>query len=280
MGNALKIFAGLCVFVLSAFDYAWQPHGAGLADSVRHLLGALIGGLLIGSGWRGLHVRRREREQAQFFHTKIQAAIRESDERGLRVKTVTARLATLEPLEGQLRERDRALAELNDEVARLRDLPPTIEERIIEIDRPVIIEKIVEIDRPVIVEKVVEVDRPVIVEKVVRISVTPPAAPPPPRPTAIRAVRPRRAQAAPLKRPRRPRKRLADDLELINGVGPKLAKFLNDHGVTQFRQVAHWTDADIDRFEAELPRFRGRIRREGWVQSAAEQYRLKYGHDV
>ena len=292
MGNALKIVAGLCVLALAVVDSVRQPHAVSLLVSLRYVLGALAGGLLIGGGWRGLHVRRDEREHAQFFHTKIQAAIRESDERGLRVKTVAARLAALEPLEGQLRERDRSLAQLSDEITRLRDLPTIVEERIVEIDRPVIIERVVEIDRPVIVEKVVEVDRPVvvakvievdrpvIVEKTVLVSVPRPPAAPPARPVTARAARPRRAAGVPLKRPRRPRKRPADDLESIRGVGPKLARFLNDHGITQFRQVARWTDADIDRFEAELPRFKGRIRREGWVQSAAEQYRLKYGRDV
>jgi predicted flap endonuclease-1-like 5' DNA nuclease len=241
-----------------------------VADNLWYLLGALAGGVLIGSGWRGTGARRRLREQAKFFHAKIEAAIRESDERGLRVKAVAARLAALEPLEGQLRaqvgELELSLARLEEENLALRLVPPTV------------LETIVEIDRPVVVEKVIEVDRPVIVEKVLQISVPTPAAPPA-KAAGARAARLRRA-SGPVKRPRRARKRLADDLELIHGVGPKLARFLRDHGITQFRQVARWTAADIDRFEAELPRFRGRIRREGWVQSAAAQYRLKYGRDV
>jgi NADH-quinone oxidoreductase subunit E len=131
----------------------------------------------------------------------------------------------------------------------------------------------------VIVEKVVEVE----VERFVRIPVPMPAE----APAATRRPRMRRravpsptAAAKPARKPRRPRTRPMDDLERIHGVGPKLAKFLNERGVTQFRQVARWQDADMDRFEAELPQFKGRIRREGWVASAAAEHRMKYGRDV
>ena len=59
-----------------------------------------------------------------------------------------------------------------------------------------------------------------------------------------------------------------DDLEQIRGVGPKLALRLRENGVTTFAQIAAWTDAEIDAFDAKLPEFRGRIRKEGWVESA------------
>ena len=61
-----------------------------------------------------------------------------------------------------------------------------------------------------------------------------------------------------------------DDLEQIRGVGPKLARRLREHGVTTFSQIAAWTDGEIDRFDAKLPEFKGRIRKEGWVESARE----------
>lgn len=59
-----------------------------------------------------------------------------------------------------------------------------------------------------------------------------------------------------------------DDLTQIKGVGPKLAATLNDLGVTSFRQIAGWDDADIDRIDAQLGRFEGRIRRDDWVAQA------------
>jgi len=80
----------------------------------------------------------------------------------------------------------------------------------------------------------------------------------------------------PRKLPAQPRKRPKDDLELINGVGPKLAKLLNGRGVTQFRQMARWDAKDIASFEAAMPTFKGRVRREGWVRSARAQHIKKY----
>lgn len=68
-----------------------------------------------------------------------------------------------------------------------------------------------------------------------------------------------------------------DDLKRIRGVGPVLEKRLNELGVHQFRQVALWTDADIDFFDRELRNFHGRIRRENWVHSATEEHFKKYG---
>ena len=60
----------------------------------------------------------------------------------------------------------------------------------------------------------------------------------------------------------------ADDLTRMKGVGPKLAAQLQEMGVTRFSQIADWDDADIDRIDAQLGRFQGRIRRDGWVEQA------------
>ncbi len=59
-----------------------------------------------------------------------------------------------------------------------------------------------------------------------------------------------------------------DDLTRIKGLGPKLAATLVGLGVTRFDQIAAWTDADIDRIDALLGRFQGRIRRDSWVDQA------------
>ena len=60
----------------------------------------------------------------------------------------------------------------------------------------------------------------------------------------------------------------ADDLLLIKGLGPKIKAQLADLGVTSFAQIADWSDDDIDRIDAQLGRFQGRIRRESWVEQA------------
>ena len=60
----------------------------------------------------------------------------------------------------------------------------------------------------------------------------------------------------------------SDDLTRIKGVGPKLVALLAQQGVTSFAQIAAWSDADIDRIDATLGRFEGRIRRDDWVAQA------------
>ena len=82
-----------------------------------------------------------------------------------------------------------------------------------------------------------------------------PAAPPAPSPAATAAA----AAAAATD---------ADDLTRIKGVGPKLAALLQSLGVTSFAQVAAWDDAEIDRIDAQLGRFEGRIRRDDWTTQA------------
>ena len=59
-----------------------------------------------------------------------------------------------------------------------------------------------------------------------------------------------------------------DDLTRIKGLGPKLAVTLGELGITRFGQIAAWSEADIDRIDAQLGRFQGRIRRDGWVEQA------------
>lgn len=60
----------------------------------------------------------------------------------------------------------------------------------------------------------------------------------------------------------------SDDLTRIKGLGPKLAAALGELGVARFGQIAAWSDADIDRIDAQLGRFQGRIRRDEWVAQA------------
>jgi len=60
----------------------------------------------------------------------------------------------------------------------------------------------------------------------------------------------------------------ADDLKKIKGIGPKLEKLLNSLGVTSYAQIAGWDDAEIDRIDAQLGAFQGRIRRDDWPAQA------------
>ena len=68
-----------------------------------------------------------------------------------------------------------------------------------------------------------------------------------------------------------------DDLKLIVGVGPVLERMLQQLGITTYRQIALWTERDIDEFDAKLPEFPGRIRRDAWVTQARELHASKFG---
>ena len=69
----------------------------------------------------------------------------------------------------------------------------------------------------------------------------------------------------------------ADDLKAIKGIGPVLEKKLNSMGISQYRQIAHWTEAHVNYYQAMLPEFKNRIARDRWVESAAERHFEKYG---
>jgi predicted flap endonuclease-1-like 5' DNA nuclease len=71
-----------------------------------------------------------------------------------------------------------------------------------------------------------------------------------------------------------------DDLKLIVGVGPMLERMLYQLGITTYRQIARWTERDIDDFDARLPEFPGRIRRDAWVTQARALHQSKYGEPV
>ena len=66
-----------------------------------------------------------------------------------------------------------------------------------------------------------------------------------------------------------PRGGRADNLKQIKGIGPKIEASLNALGVYHFDQIAAWTKANIDWVDGHLA-FKGRIRRERWVEQAVE----------
>ena len=71
-----------------------------------------------------------------------------------------------------------------------------------------------------------------------------------------------------------------DDLKRIRGVGPRLEAMLKEAGITSFRQVARLTPDDIEIITESLKAFRGRIERDDWMGSAAEQHLETYGEPV
>jgi predicted flap endonuclease-1-like 5' DNA nuclease len=83
--------------------------------------------------------------------------------------------------------------------------------------------------------------------------------PPPPVPPTVPKTTPKPAPAP---------AEQADDLNQIKGVGPKLVAMLAEKGITSFAQIAAWTQSDIERVDAELGRFKGRITRDRWVDQA------------
>ena len=78
---------------------------------------------------------------------------------------------------------------------------------------------------------------------------------------AARGTQPTAVEDAPIEA------KSADDLTAIKGLGPKAAEKLNGEGVTRFDQIAVWTQADIEHFDA-LINGRGRIGRDDWVEQA------------
>lgn len=71
-----------------------------------------------------------------------------------------------------------------------------------------------------------------------------------------------------------------DDLKRISGIGPAIERALQVRGVTTFRQIAQWTDADIDHFGSELGSFRNRIRRDRWIEQARREHELAHGEHL
>jgi predicted flap endonuclease-1-like 5' DNA nuclease len=83
----------------------------------------------------------------------------------------------------------------------------------------------------------------------------------------------REQQAAFLSQPRSPLYTAPaekDDLKQIKGIGPVLERTLNELGVTTFKQLAGFTQHDIEKVSAAIDAFPGRIERDDWVGKAQE----------
>ncbi len=65
-----------------------------------------------------------------------------------------------------------------------------------------------------------------------------------------------------------------DDLKKIKGVGVKLEKLLHSLGVYTFKQIAEWSEKDVQKVDSYL-KFPGRIERDGWIEQAKALYEEK-----
>ncbi len=93
--------------------------------------------------------------------------------------------------------------------------------------------------------------------------------------SVVETTRPKRL-AQPKPKTGKQRKLVKDDLKLIAGIGPVLERRLNKLAVYRFKQIAHWTKDDIERFAHLLHSFGDRITREHWKESAAKLHLGKY----
>ncbi len=59
-----------------------------------------------------------------------------------------------------------------------------------------------------------------------------------------------------------------DDLQILKGVGPKLAAMLNQRGVTRYDQIAGLSPGQIEALDCGLGAFRGRLSRDRVVEQA------------
>ena len=66
-----------------------------------------------------------------------------------------------------------------------------------------------------------------------------------------------------------PRKRGADNLKLMSGVGPKLEDALNGLGIYHFDQISKWSDAEVEWVDKQL-KLNGRLRRDNLMEQATK----------
>jgi NADH-quinone oxidoreductase subunit E len=60
----------------------------------------------------------------------------------------------------------------------------------------------------------------------------------------------------------------ADDLTVIKGIGPGLARQLNGLGVYKLAQLAEFSEEDLTWIDANLSSFKGRCFRDDWIGQA------------
>lgn len=61
-----------------------------------------------------------------------------------------------------------------------------------------------------------------------------------------------------------------DDLRRIKGIGPKIADWLSENGITRYAQIADWDQQAVADFGARLGRMGSRIEADDWVGQARQ----------
>ncbi|MBM3616662.1 MAG: NADH-quinone oxidoreductase subunit E [Alphaproteobacteria bacterium] len=88
---------------------------------------------------------------------------------------------------------------------------------------------------------------------------------------AAKAAEPAKAEATSGKRPKAlkaPKKGKADDLQIIEGIGPVLEKLLHGLGIFHIDQIAAWGAAEIAWIDSNLKGFKGCATHDKWVAQA------------
>lgn len=85
-----------------------------------------------------------------------------------------------------------------------------------------------------------------------------------------KAEAPKKADAkkAPAKKAALKKTAANDDLTQLAGVGPALAKKLNEAGITSFAQIAAWTDADVDALNETVSGVKAKAEKGDWINAA------------
>ena len=65
-----------------------------------------------------------------------------------------------------------------------------------------------------------------------------------------------------------PRDGKADDLRVLEGIGPKIESLCHELGIYHFDQIAAFTEAEVAWVDANLKSFKGRVVRDKWVAQA------------
>jgi predicted flap endonuclease-1-like 5' DNA nuclease len=60
-----------------------------------------------------------------------------------------------------------------------------------------------------------------------------------------------------------------DNLQMLKGVGPKLAQKLNEQGILRYEQLAALDATQVDALDARMEQFQGRIAKDRLVEQAA-----------
>lgn len=81
-----------------------------------------------------------------------------------------------------------------------------------------------------------------------------------PAPAPEGGVKPKALKAA--------RKGVADDLKVIEGIGPALERLLNENGIFHIDQIASWGAPEVAWMDGNLKGFKGRVTRDKWVAQA------------